>query len=412
MTQGISFLHAADLHLDSPFTGLAQVPDLLFNDIRKSTFVALDNLIQAAIDKNVDFVLITGDLFDNEKQSLKAQIRLRDAFLKLEEYCIDVYISYGNHDYVKGNIHPLTYPDNVFEFTDETISHFTYEKNGQTLAAIYGFSYVNRVVDTNKAKEYEVVDKHIPYHIAMLHGSVSSNTEHDHYAPFHLTDLTHNEFDYWALGHIHKRQVLHTDPYIVYPGNIQGRNRKETGEKGCFHVSLSQEGTSVSFVSLEAIQYQAMTLDVSNCTEIHQLEQHLQHAIKTSFHESTPYLIDLHLTGETPKLMAWETEKYVAEIIELMNESMAQRSHWRFIFRYSIAHQGYATEKDLKHGEHFMGELIRHFDEVSIQPFLTDLYQHRDFRKYITTLSEREEELIMDDAKQLLINELLKTGGK
>src|SRR5699024_11348764 len=89
MTQGISFLHAADLHLDSPFTGLAQVPELLFNDIRKSTFVALDNLIQAAIDKNVDFVLITGDLFDNEKQSLKAQIRLRDAFLKLEEYCID-----------------------------------------------------------------------------------------------------------------------------------------------------------------------------------------------------------------------------------------------------------------------------------------------------------------------------------
>src|SRR5699024_11696562 len=96
--------------------------------------------------------------------------------------------------------------------------------------------------------------------------------------------------------------------------------------------------------------------------DIRPVDQHPQQAIRTSFHEWTAHLTDWDLTGETPELMAWETEKYVAEIIELMNESMAQRSHWRFIFRYSIAHQGYATEKDLKHGEHFMGELIRHFE--------------------------------------------------
>lgn len=412
MSQEVSFLHAADLHLDSPFTGLTQVPEFLFNDIQKSTFAALDNLIQTAIEKQVDFVLITGDLFDNEKQSLKAQITLRNAFLKLEEHRIDVYISYGNHDYVKGNVHPITYPDNVFEFTDETVSHFTHKKNGHAIAAIYGFSYETRAVDMNKAKEYEVKDKQIPYHIAMLHGSIFSNTEHDRYAPFHLTDLTHHDFDYWALGHIHKRQILHTEPHIAYSGNIQGRNRKETGEKGCFHVSLSPEGTTVSFVGLEAIQFQTITLDVSDCMDIHQLEHHLQDAIEASLKEPIPYLIDLHLTSQTLKLMEWETEKYLDEIIELMNESMIQQTNWRFIFRYKITHQENAMEKDLAQGEHFAGELIRHFDNVSIQPFLKELYQHRRVRKYVTTLSNQDEEMIKNEAKQLLINELLKTGGE
>src|SRR5699024_7401917 len=126
--------------------------------------------------------------------------------------------------------------------------HFTYQKNGQPLVSIYGFSYVNRAVHTNKAKEYDINDQQqIPFHIAMLHGSVSTNTDHDVYAPFRLSDLTSRDFDYWALGHIHKRQVLHTDPYIVYPGNIQGRNRKETGEKGCYHVTISPEDTTISF---------------------------------------------------------------------------------------------------------------------------------------------------------------------
>src|SRR5699024_6918698 len=122
MSQHVSFLHAADLHLDSPFSGLTHVPEHLFHDIRESTFTAFENLVETAIEKEVDFVLRAGDLFDNEKQTLKAQIHLRNGFQKLEKHHINVYVSYGNHDFVNGNVHPITYPDNVYEFTEEKVS--------------------------------------------------------------------------------------------------------------------------------------------------------------------------------------------------------------------------------------------------------------------------------------------------
>lgn len=109
MERNVTFIHAADLHLDSPFKGLSKTSSPhLFQEIKNSTFTALDNLVEAAVLHNVDFVLITGDLFEHENQSLKAQIRLRNAFEKLKDYKINVYLSFGNHDYISGNIHKVT----------------------------------------------------------------------------------------------------------------------------------------------------------------------------------------------------------------------------------------------------------------------------------------------------------------
>src|SRR5690625_3253207 len=176
MSKEISFLHAADLHLDSPFKGLAHMPASIFEQVRESTFAALDRLINMAIETQVDFLLIVGDLFDNEKQSLKAQIRLRTAFEALERHHINVYLSYGNHDYTKGNRHPVTYPDNAFIFPCETARHFVCPKDGQKIAEIPGFSHESRAVLTNKTGEDQVVDTTIPYHMAMTPGSVQRNT--------------------------------------------------------------------------------------------------------------------------------------------------------------------------------------------------------------------------------------------
>src|SRR5699024_3332473 len=116
MTNKLTFIHAADLHLDSPFKGLANIPEHIFSDVLESIYEALGRLVQAAIDMEVDFVLLSGDLFDNERQSLKAQITLRNAFEKLKSHEIHVYLSYGNHDNINGNVHPIEYPDNVYYF--------------------------------------------------------------------------------------------------------------------------------------------------------------------------------------------------------------------------------------------------------------------------------------------------------
>ncbi|WP_029269362.1 metallophosphoesterase family protein [Virgibacillus alimentarius] len=413
MKEQISFIHAADLHLDSPFQGLAHTPEHIFSDLQASTFTALKKLVQAAIEKQVDFVLLVGDLFDNEKQSLKAQIRLRRAFEDLEQHQIPVYISYGNHDYLNGNKYAVTYPSNVFIFQDEQVNYFTYKRNGKAIANIYGFSYKNRAVETNKAKEYYVQDEQIPYHISMLHGSLHSNTEHDVYAPFYLSDLVNKDFDYWALGHIHKREILKENPYIIYPGNIQGRNRKEQGEKGCYHVRMSPTNTTASFIPLQAIQFNEVSLDVSNCEEVYHLENEIKKKLGAELDPSISQLVQLKLTSNNRLLKQWETEQYLDDLIELINETLAHQKPWMYIFRYTaVVHASLFSDEMLYRAEHFMGELIRHFDKVSVHSFTKELFEHRQARKYLDCLSTEDEKRIKEKAKQLLMNELMMNEGE
>ncbi|WP_010529858.1 metallophosphoesterase family protein [Lentibacillus jeotgali] len=406
----ISFIHAADLHLDSPFKGLSHLPEAIFQKVKDSTFEALDLLVKRAIDKQVDFLLLVGDLFDNEKQSLKAQVRLRNAFEELKRHDISVYLSYGNHDFTRGNSHPVTYPDNVFIFPDERVTHFIYQKNGVGKTAIYGFSYENRSVTEKKADEYEIISGDIPYHIAMLHGSLYSNTEHDVYAPFRLSDLTDKSFDYWALGHIHQREVIKKDPPVVYPGNIQGRTSKEVGKKGCYHVELSHHGVSMTFLPLQSLEFNKRTVDISECDELHQLESVVLRTVTDNGVNAGPELLQLIISGVPSKLEEWESS--LDEVIQLVNETVMHHRDWKYIYRYSIEQALTENYEGLAEGEHFVGELLRHADSVSIQPYLTELYQHKRAKKYLETISLEEENQMKQKAKRLLVHELLNGGGE
>lgn len=406
MNKQVSFIHAADLHLDSPFKGLSHVPPSIFNDIRNSTFSTLDHLVQLAIEKKVNFVLLVGDLFDHEEQSLKAQIKLREACEQLKKHHIHVFISYGNHDYIHGNTHPVTYPDNVYIFPDEKIDQFIYTYKNQPLAAIYGFSYENQAVHANKAKEYTIKDHTIPFHIATLHGSIYSNKTHDTYAPFNLNDLMKENFDYWALGHIHKRQVLNESPPIVYSGNTQGRHDKELGEKGCYHVVLTTSGSHLSFVPLHTIQFERDTIDVSDCQDIYALEQTIRGVLKRYNKRTTPLLISLHLMSNDPKIYVWEQYKYIEEIIEVINEADLYEKNWIFIYQatVSLTHNPY---HHLHKGDHFISELSSRIQKASIQPLLNELYYHRQGRMFLEQLTREDEEMIKEKAEQYLLNELL-----
>ncbi|WP_096270366.1 metallophosphoesterase family protein [Paucisalibacillus globulus] len=406
MEKKISFIHAADLHLDSPFKGLSDINDTLFQEVRKSTFKALDNLVKTAIRKEVDFVLLVGDLFDNEKQSLKAQISLRNAFEELQRHHIEVYLSYGNHDYIKGNIYPITYPENVHIFNDEQVHSLIFNKEDTPLAAIYGFSYENRAVTSKKVYEYKKIDRDIPFHIGTLHGSLESNTEHDTYAPFQLTELINKDFDYWALGHIHKREILKEHPFIIYPGNTQGRNRKETGEKGCYYVELSEGNHSVEFIALQAIEYNQMTVNISNCETIHQVEQAITEEIR-NLNPMVPQLLDVTLQSKKTNIIAWKSDHLLEDIIEIINERFQTQNNWIHIFRTSIQETRTLEDSTLM-GEHFIKELLDNVEEFPIQEHVSDLFHHKQARVYHDSLSIEEEEQIKQEAHQLIVHELLK----
>ncbi|MFC2947941.1 metallophosphoesterase family protein [Virgibacillus sediminis] len=404
MGNQVTFLHAADLHLDSPFIGLAEVPEHLFTHITESTFRALDRLVQAAIDKQVDFVLMVGDIFDQEVQSLKAQIRLRRKMEELKHHNIQVYASYGNHDFIKGSPHRVSFPDNVHIFPDEQVSSFIFTKEDGTKAAIHGFSYENRGVTDRKADQYIVTGDSAHFQIATLHGSLQSNTEHDVYAPFRLGELVEKEFDYWALGHIHKREVLHENPPVIYPGNIQGRNRKEQGEKGCYYVTLSEEGADYSFLPLQEIMFDSISMDITGIEGIHQLEKRILEKVEEG--RTAPRLIDLKLIDREGSIREWSEQYVLEDLMELVNETISASMPWSYIFRFEVE-SGLRIDEQMAEGEHFIGELIRNFSDADIQPFLKDLYQQKQARKYLAAVTDEEEEEIKEQAEQMLIRELL-----
>lgn len=236
------FLHAADLHLDSPFRGLASLPAVIRDRIITSTERALERLIAIAIKERVDFIVLSGDIYDASSRSLRAQMMFQAAMQQLTEHRIQAFIVHGNHDPEDGEKARLTWPDTVHFFSAEHVEmKRAYNRAGEVVAHVHGMSYPTAAVTDNLALQYKVRDANA-FNIALLHCNVDGDQAHEPYAPCTKQQLIAAQMDYWALGHVHTRQVLHADPYIVYPGNTQGRHARELGMKGCYLVDVSAHG--------------------------------------------------------------------------------------------------------------------------------------------------------------------------
>ena len=231
----MKFIHAADLHLDSPFLGLTTLPTSLGQQVRRSTFEATTKIIDRALSEHVDFVLLAGDLFDRAEQSVAAQAYLFEQFDRLRAAQIPVVISFGNHDYATDQHQTVAYPNNVTVFGPQVSTVTLTLASGQTVA-ISGFSYPQRWVPTDVIADYPSRTT-ADWQIGMLHGAVTTGGANDHYAPFTVAELQQKNYDYWALGHIHQHQLLASQPPIVYAGNPQGRAINETGERGAYLVT-------------------------------------------------------------------------------------------------------------------------------------------------------------------------------
>ncbi|MFD2924352.1 metallophosphoesterase family protein [Halobacillus naozhouensis] len=405
----VRFIHSADLHLDSPFKGRNQLPELLREQMREATFEAFDRLIQQAIQHKVDFVLLVGDLFDEETRSLKAQVRLRDGFKRLAQHHIAVFLSYGNHDYTQGMRYPITFPDNVHSFEQETVQALPFYKQGEHVATVYGFSYGNRSVEDRKAGEF-IRQGTSPYHIAMLHGSLETNSEHDVYAPFKLDELRQRHMDYWALGHIHKRQQLAEQPPIVYPGNIQGRSRKESGEKGCLLVELNKEEARQTFIPLHSFTFEEITCSAMDVEQPEELEGLLERA-KHDARADTPIMLNIVLKGSNGLLQKWEMEGIVREWTELLNDSeVLEGKSWVWIDQVTIVDRPSFDMEELKSGKHFAGEYLGYADALTTEELsrqLSPLYEHRLASKYLELLTDGELKEVLSRAKQLVVEQFL-----
>ncbi len=259
----VKFIHAADLHLDSPFKSRSKMPSNIVNALMNSTFVAAKRMFDYAIENKVDFVILSGDVFDVDNRSLKSEIFLKEQFERLENHGIFTYMIHGNHDPVVDGV-KTSWPSTVKVFRENVETYQAMTQSGDNVF-IHGFSYYQDESYESKLDHYPTNTRNDGIHIGLLHGTYSKSVrESGRYTEFTLEDLNSKLYHYWALGHIHMRQTLSEMPLINYSGNIQGRHVNESGEKGFLLVEGDSIKLRSKFVPVQDVLFESYELDVTS----------------------------------------------------------------------------------------------------------------------------------------------------
>ena len=260
----MKFFHAADIHLDSPLRNLALEDPTQLERIRRATRDAFRTLVDRCIEERVSLLLLVGDLFDKDNPNMQMVHFLRHELGRLAGAAIRVVMVKGNHDADNRIGRFLDLPSNTTLLDDANPQQVTFPDLG---VAVTGQSFPPGPVTENLALTYPPP---LPgfFNIALLHTSLSGSPDHDPYAPCSLNDLVSRGYDYWALGHIHKRETLSRDPAVVYPGNLQGRHAKETGPKGALLAEI--EGSrllSLDFIAMDVVRWHSLQIDMTGIEE-------------------------------------------------------------------------------------------------------------------------------------------------
>ncbi|MBD7908951.1 metallophosphoesterase family protein [Sporosarcina gallistercoris] len=398
----IRFLHTADLHLDSPFKGITDMPITRLTELRESTFAAYEKLIHHAEKTTPDFVLIAGDIYDGEDRSLRAQMRFVKGLERLKRAEIPVFISHGNHDHLGGKWTRFQLPDNVTVFgpeveTAELVVH------GQRIR-IHGFSYKERHIKEAMIGRFPKSNREPgTIDIGMLHGSIAGEETHAVYAPFTTEALLEKGYQYWALGHIHKRQLLHNEPPIVYPGNLQGRHRNEQGVKGFYDVELELNQAALKFVPTSVLVFDEIEVD---CKEISLANEWLIACQNTATEvverngSSILSVRNVKMSAEATHLFSGSSDD---EWLEVLRESADPDVWFSELFVESQQRSSLSPESPLVRS---VKEQMENWEEEDWRMVLQDVYQHARSGPYLFPLSSEMKEELRKEAGELISNEL------
>lgn len=307
------FIHTADIHLDSPLKGLEAYEDAPIEEIRGATRISFDNLIDLAIAEEVDFILIAGDLYDGDWKDYNTGLFFSERMGRLAKAGIKVFIVSGNHDAASQITKAMPLPENVKFFSSRKSQS---EKLEDLNVLIHGQSYSTRAVTENLASKFPQYDPNY-FNIGLLHTCLTGREGHENYGPCSNDDLTSKGYDYWALGHIHKREIVLTDPMVLFPGNIQGRHVKETGAKGVTLVSV-EDGriTEVQERYLDVLRWSVCRVDLSECETKEDVYEKVRSAIQEeqSLNDGKTLALRLQLEGRCS--LHTELHEHSAQITE------------------------------------------------------------------------------------------------
>ena len=320
----MKFIHAADLHLDSPLRGLSAYSDAPAEQLRTATRDAFVKLVDIALDEAVDFMVIAGDIYDGDWKDFNTGLFFIRQMGRLRQAGIPVYLLYGNHDAESDMTRSLTLPDNVHVFSSRKAETFAIEP---LKVAIHGRSFKQKAAMENMVPNYP---EPVPgwLNIGVLHTALEGNAEHATYAPCTVSELEAKGYQYWALGHVHERSILpeHRQPgqtVIAFPGNLQGRHIREQGARGALLVTAqADEITDIQLLEVDVLRWQQLDVALGQDDDMASALQAAGRALENLLAETPAHLplaVRVVFTGTTP---AHET--LLAQDEQLRQEIIAQ----------------------------------------------------------------------------------------
>jgi DNA repair exonuclease SbcCD nuclease subunit len=247
----------------------------------------------------------------------------------LAERGIPVYAVHGNHDPLDGRRAELRWPDSVkfFPAHEAECVAATHPLRGD-LAFVHGWSFGTAAVTESPLPLFGSPRSGV-YNIGLLHANADGDPEHDNYAPCSVRELVRRGMDYWALGHIHSRRVLHDHPYIVYPGNVQGRSVRETGAKGCYIVDVAESGRSVlTFRPTDCVRWFVQDVPIDAMRGEQELRDRLEERMRLCEEEADgrPSIVRFRLTGRGPLHRALGRAVTIRELADELREWQLRRT--------------------------------------------------------------------------------------
>ncbi|SCS34941.1 metallophosphoesterase family protein [Staphylococcus caeli] len=390
----VKFIHCADLHLDSPFKSRSYLSRSILEDMQKSAYESFKKIVDLALKEEIDFMIISGDLFDQENRTLRAEVFLKEQFERLEREQIFVYLCHGNHDPLSARIGTV-WPDNVSVFAENVETYQTITKNGEEIY-LHGFSYQNDASYENKLDAYPSSQGQKGIHIGILHGTYSKTNAKDRYTEFRLEDLNNKLYHYWALGHIHERQQLSDMPQIHYAGNIQGRHFKELGEKGCLLVEGDDLKLNTQFVPTQFIRFEKATLETDKTTK-QGLFDDIQ-AFKAQVRPQGKAIYQLKVEVNSDQNISDHDKLQVHEMI-----SDYEENEHNFVFIEDLVISNKFEESNTLVKE-FSTELIE--DTTVYDQAMNDLYLNPKASKYLENYNDFDRKELIERAEALLKSDM------
>lgn len=418
----IRYIHAADLHLDTPFLGLAHETahgGRLARLLHEATFTALERLIRLCEAEKPHFLVLAGDIYNQENHSVKAQLALRDGCLRLEKLGIPVFIAHGNHDPLSSRLASVEWPANVTIFGAGVERH-PVERAGEVIALVHGVSHARIREGRNLARLFRRDPEWDCFQLGVLHCTVQGEAKADRYAPCSLEDLASAGLDAWALGHVHERRLLAGTPLIAYSGNTQGLHINEAGPRGCLLVTAVPHGDGwrceTAFHCLGPVQWASLDIDITDVGHIDEVERRLCDALEAAAAGADPaceaVMARVRLHGRTPlddMLRRGATVDDLSDRVrhlsggapgvwlkDLRVDTRSLADHDEWLRREDLVGETARLARQMRESRQSLRELT--------DPALAPLFEHSRLRRALKAPDEATLLTLLDEAERLCLD--------